>query len=183
MDRPRLILVSGPPGCGKSTFSEALARRVGALLLDKDAIDEPFSPNNRGEVYSREVEPKVLQSLLNLAELNLKLQQAAILDVPWTHILLNNPEWVIQIRDLSSRLRVPLIVFECHVSEKELKMRLMKRRLPRDFEKLTEEGWRQFALRDRIFERIPLPHCLIDVEQPIERSLRRALDYLQSKAF
>ena len=51
-----LILVSGPPGAGKSTLVRGLAQQVPENLkfvwLDKDQIDEPFSPNNRGDVYT-----------------------------------------------------------------------------------------------------------------------------------
>src|SRR3989338_10196530 len=89
-----LILISGPPGCGKSTFTDALEPKIRAFVLDKDCIDDLFSPNDRGAHYTKEIEPKVLQGLLNLAERNLNLGHSVIIDVPWTHIMLNSPEWV-----------------------------------------------------------------------------------------
>lgn len=38
--KPRFIIISGPPGAGKSTLARPLARRLGLPLFEKDAIKE-----------------------------------------------------------------------------------------------------------------------------------------------
>jgi predicted kinase len=144
MGRAKLILISGPPGAGKSTLSRSLAVRLDATLLDKDAVDEPFSPEDRGARYTREIEPRVLQALLNLAELNLRPGHVVILDVPWTHILLNSPHWQKKIRALVKRVKTTLSVIECVLPEPILKERMKKRGYVRDRTRLTADGWKKF---------------------------------------
>lgn len=39
MDRPRLLVVTGRPGTGKTTLSRTVARRLGAVYLRIDAIE------------------------------------------------------------------------------------------------------------------------------------------------
>lgn len=175
---PFLILVSGSPGAGKSTFGQLLAPHLKATYLDKDYIDDEFSPDDRGRQYTRDIEPRVLRGLLNLADLNLKLGNHVILDVPWTHIMLNAPDWVGIVQMTAHQRHAKLVVFECVIPEKALFERIKKRGLKRDEPKLTERGWIQFQNTDRLGEKNPLPHQTIDTTQPPEACVQTALTYI-----
>ena len=175
---PTLILISGPPGAGKSTLARPLAQKINAVLLDKDCIDEPFSPNDRGAHYTRDTEPKVLQGLLNLAELNLSCGLSAILDVPWTHIMHNSPEWVGRITALAKKTKSRLLVLECVITPEKLRERIQNRGLARDQVKLSDEGWQHFEKTDQLGEYNPLPHVTIDMSQPPETCLVQALRHI-----
>lgn len=41
--RPELVIISGPPGAGKTTLAGPLARALGLPLLTKDAIKEQYA--------------------------------------------------------------------------------------------------------------------------------------------
>ena len=178
----KLILISGPPGCGKSTLTNALAPQIGAFVLDKDCIDDLFSPDDRGPLYTQEIEPKVLQGLLNLAERNLRLGNSVMIDVPWTHIMINTPEWVKRVQTLAQDTGSKLIVLECVIGEETLRKRIQERGLKRDKIKLTKEGWNNFKIADRIGAKNPLPHVSIDVEWPPEECARFAVAFLRRKS-
>ena len=144
-----LIFVSGPPGCGKSTLSQGLARHFSLAYIDKDLIDEPFSPNDRGDHYTQEIEPKVLQSMINLAEKNLELGRSVILDAPWTHILVQTPSWIPVLSKFPrERPNVSVIWLECKIDSETLKTRIQTRGLKRDLGKLTPDGWQKFQTSD-----------------------------------
>lgn len=164
---------------GKSTLSSALARVLGATHLDKDAIDECFSPGDRGQDYSRRIEPMVLQALLNLAELNLREGAVVILDVPWTHILLNSPDWVARLEDLRDRRDATLSVLELVLEEGLLRKRMAERGLDRDQVRLTPEGWMHFRREDRLGELPPLPHSRIRADLEPDQMLTEALRVLE----
>lgn len=178
---PRLILVSGPPGAGKSTLTRSLAARYQATHLDKDCIDDLFSPNDRGPRYTRVIEPKVLAAVLNLAELNLRPGHIVFIDVPWTHILLNSPEWIPILKKLVRRTRSRLTVLECVIDEATLRARLRDRGYKKDRPRLTPEGWRRFRRTDRLGELNPLPHTVIDLSQTRTACVRAAIQAVESK--
>jgi predicted kinase len=173
--KPTLILISGPPGAGKSTLSRSLAARLHATHLDKDCIDEPFSPGDRGPRYTRQIEPKVLAGVLALAELNLRPNHVVLIDIPWTHILYQTPAWRTRIRKLARARRARLIVLELVLPPEVLRARLKNRGLSRDRIKLTRKGWERFARTDRITEKNPLPHQELDATLSRANLLRRAL--------
>lgn len=171
---PYLLLISGPPGAGKSTLAKALAAEFRAVLLDKDCIDEPFSPNVRDAHYRDHVEPQVLTAMLHLAALNLGVGNLVILDAPWTHLFLNEPMWIDHIQQTANAAAARLIILECLISEPTLRQRMTARGLARDAGRVTDAGWTEFRRLDRLGEASPLPHIAIDAEQSAAAMLRAA---------
>jgi predicted kinase len=176
----RLILVSGPPGVGKSSLSIEIAKKLHSTLLDKDCIDEPFSPDDRGSYYTKNIEPKVITSLLNLSSLNFKAGNDVVIDLPWTHIFINSPKIKKQVLDFVSIESISLKIIELSLSEELLKKRLQTRNLKRDQWKFSDSGWEKFKEVDKILSVNPLDHLLIDTSQSINTNLTQILDYISS---
>ena len=174
-----LILISGPPGVGKSTLSKAIAKSLPAMILDKDCIDDAFFPTDRGAHYTTEVEPKVLQAVLNLATLNLSVGQNVLLDIPWTHIFYQTPIWMERLRSINSQID-PLVI-ELFLEENELKNRMKERGLSRDDFRLSKEGWTKFLETDVPHKRNLFPHFLVDASRKLEEYLPEVLKYLNDQ--
>jgi predicted kinase len=176
--KPCLILVSGPPGAGKSTFTQPLIKEFGLTWLEIDCVGDPFTLE-RNQEYITNIEPKIIPGLLNLAALNLRAGQSVILDLPWKHLLINNPAWVQHIHALVETANVPLIVFECHVSETELRRRIVMRNAPRDLAKIqSEDTWSDFLTHIHFQAQNPLAHVLINTENTPEFNFAYAVNYL-----
>jgi adenylate kinase family enzyme len=178
-NRPCLILVSGPPGAGKSTFSKSIVTEFKCTWLEIDCLGDPFSLG-RDQEYIKNIEPQVIQGLLNLAALNLSAQQSVLLDLPWKHLLINNPEWLTQIQNLAIAKNVSLLIFECCLSEPELRRRIIARNAYRDLDKIQSDiTWQDFLNQIHFKAINPLPHILINTEEPQEANFAIAKKYLQ----
>ncbi|MBF0105759.1 MAG: ATP-binding protein [Deltaproteobacteria bacterium] len=174
-----LILISGPPGAGKSHFAAGLAKRLKAVLLDKDLVDEPFSPNDRGVGYQKKIQPRSVAVLLGLARENLNTVGTVILDAPWTRITHQMPFLCHEFKKLARQNKARLTVFECVISEHKLKKRITDRGLVRDKNKLkNNEAWKDFLSTHCFDQRIKLRHVVMDVEKKHDSLIKKAVRYL-----
>ncbi|MCB0347406.1 MAG: ATP-binding protein [Bdellovibrionales bacterium] len=174
------ILVSGPPGAGKSTLANVLAHALGTAVIDKDCIDEPFSPDDRGPSYTKNIEPKVLTAIFSLCERNFSNGVSLIVDLPWTHILIASPNWKSRVLEISDKFDCDLKVIELCIEEDLLKERIQKRGLARDKNKLSAEGWEKFKATDHIDQTIDLPCLQLDAGLELTEKIKRALEYIKS---
>lgn len=173
-----LILVSGAPGAGKSTFAKPIVAEFRCTWLEIDCIGDPFSLT-RDQEYIKNIEPQAIQGLLNLTSLNLSAQQTVLLDLPWKHLLINNQQWITQIQQIAAKANVPLIVFECYLSEVELRRRIIARNAYRDLDKIENDpAWQEFLGQIHFEAKNPLPHILVNTENTQEDNFELAKKYL-----
>lgn len=169
-------IVLGAPGSGKSTLARALARRLPALLIDRDVATAPLT-----RVVARQVgaapddldDPRVLAALsdaaydavLDLAADNLRLGHTVLVVAPFTRAL-STPEAVGHVRARLASASLHVVLAEC--LEPERRRRLAARGAPRDRRKLLA----------RRLEPGPTPavaHARVDTTAPLAEQVGAAL--------
>jgi sugar-phosphatase len=135
----RAYIVGGRAGVGKSTLGRALARHVGAVLLDLDTLtngllDQTFPktglPGHWNDDRHREwVRPARYGALLDVAAEQALLRLDVVLTAPFSAELQGGPEWEALRRSLASAM---LLVVWLHAPESVLSRRVTARAEARD---------------------------------------------------
>ena len=186
----RLIIITGVPGCGKSTLSTGLFNKSGrklnkglldliqATYIDKDAINDAFSTEIRsGQLYDN-LRIGVYKIMDNLAYKNLTVDNTVIIDATYQSEI-QNPEWTKRYRNMVKKLETKLKLIRCIAPENIVKQRLIARNLERDKHKLSPTGWKEFLQKEPI--KIPWPDdgLVVDTSKDFDKNIEIVLDYLQ----
>ncbi|TDC82502.1 GntR family transcriptional regulator [Micromonospora sp. KC606] len=94
LPKPRVVLIGGYAGSGKTELGRILARATGWPMLDKDTLTRPIveaaleilgqSPNDReSETYLKVVRPREYEALSSAAEENVQCGNSAIVTAPF----------------------------------------------------------------------------------------------------
>jgi predicted kinase len=142
------ILVAGPPASGKSTVGAALAKTLGATLIDQDVATGQLLSIIESLVNVDDLDDPQLAALTRtaryetvtrLAEDNLRLGNTVLLVAPFTAERKNLPAW----QELCHRLRRAgggaVAMVWLYLSREELLQRLRVRGAVRDAAKLRSE--------------------------------------------
>jgi predicted kinase len=124
--RPRLILVTGPAGSGKTTLAYALGTAIGCPVVSRDAIKEGMAAAEPGFTPSRGDALTLRTYSVFFATLDL-LVRAEVTTV--AEAAFGHRRWTQGLRSL--RELADLRVVRCQLAEDEARAR-MRRRLVRD---------------------------------------------------
>ena len=170
-----IVLMAGLPGTGKSALAEALAERLSASVLSKDAIRHAlFAP--RDVEYTTEQDDFVMDIMLQAAERILQRH-------PGRHVFLDGRTFsrryqIERVLAAARRWGQPWKIMECICSDETARSRL-------ESQASTGEhpaGNRSFALYleiKRRFEPIVQPKIVIDTDEPLDQCVERALAVLR----
>lgn len=156
---PRAVLVTGPPGSGKSTLGAALAVATGAALLDQDVVTGPLvavladlvgagddldHPGLRGPVRDARY-----AAVLDTAAAQLGAGLDVVLVAPFTREVSGAEAWSALVRRLRSdgARHVDLVWLDCPPDV--LLDRLRSRGAARDRARLEPEATAEFVARLR----------------------------------
>ena len=172
---PRLILVMGVAGSGKSALARAILEQIPAVYLDNNFLADAFSPGSRTDESYLALRDNLYAALYRISGENLRIGNSVLLDAP--HIRqAQDPEWCRLIQDLAAEAGAWLRAIRCYCREELLRQRLEARGEERDQWKL--ENWHAFLTEQPPRTPIPFPHLDLDTEQPLKTNVARAVSYI-----
>lgn len=163
---PRLIIVAGFPGVGKSTIAKRLQQDISlchnpCLLLDKDEITKGITSglhkllglpeeDRESELHKTKVTPLCHEILYNAASCGLKSNLTVILDAPFEKYI-QDPNWY---PSLCSRFQTKPYVIWIEIPKEQEYRQLITRNRPIDTWKINHfEAY--YAGRDTIVLHVP----------------------------
>ncbi len=159
---PRLTIICGNAGVGKTTFASKLARQTGACLLDIDTVSEGLvragmiaaglDPNDRDSPQFKTLfRDPIHETLYAIAQQNLPHRDCIIV-APFTQER-RDPNFY---RDCCARFTAQVEILHLTCREETRKQRIQLRGNPRDAGKLAD--WRAYSKQGRDEGPPPFPH-------------------------
>ena len=166
--KPFLILVCGLTGSGKSTLARALGRRLALPVVSSDVTRKTLAGASAPEsvsygegIYSPAMTERTYASLVDQAEPLILDGRGAIVDATF-----RKQAHRAALIELARRIRIPLAVIHCRLSEGLVRERLVKRSEAGN--DISDGRWEIYAAQKESFEPIAdLPaesYSILDTE-------------------
>lgn len=125
--KPRLIIMSGLSGSGKTTIARKIASKINGIHLRSDAVRKHLAGIKLDEkgtdnLYTDEMSIKTYQALLDIAEMLLKESFTVILDAKFDY-----QQWRLKAQQIAEKLSIPFHIIHCLADKETLETRLMQR--------------------------------------------------------
>ena len=171
-ERPRLVLMKGPPGSGKSTIATALGRRLGWPVIDKDAVRDLLPDELGGISY---------EAMLALAERQLGFGLSVIADSP-----LGYGRAYAKAHAASAATGARMVVIDCECSDATEWRRRIEQRSGTGLAAHHATAWSKVeAFQERTgadpYE-VDVPTLKVDTARPVERILPMVMTWLENRA-
>ncbi|MBK6903755.1 MAG: ATP-binding protein [Saprospirales bacterium] len=164
-----LILITGLPGAGKTTFAIALSKATGAVHLNTDRVRAALGLRGQYDAGSKE---KVYHRLITLLETHLRQGETAIVDATLYRANIRKP-----FLDLAARLSTPIKWIEMRAGEQTIRERLQTKR------PFSEADFKVYLHLKTSYEPLEFPHLVLHSEAgTMDELVKQALDYLEIPA-
>jgi aminoglycoside phosphotransferase family enzyme/predicted kinase len=179
--KPMLFITVGLVGTGKTTLAQALAKRLGLVVISSDVtrkqlagipITERHFEEFDGGIYSAEFSRKTYNKMFSEAKHILRDKGSVILDASFIRA-----EERLNAKRLAEKAGADLFIIECILDEANIKKRLAHR-LERE---TTSDGrWEIYQPQKEAFDPVkeatPQKHAIIDTSKPLTENIGRILD-------
>ena len=166
---PRLLMLAGLPGCGKSSFAREVTLRCPFLVLESDRLRKAlvgapeYTPGENGRVF---------RACHRLIDEFLGLGYPVLFDA--TNLTVRNRRPVCAI---AWKRGVPLAVAVATAPPEVARERLRAREAGQDPATWSDAGWDIYCRMAPAWEPVKRPHIMVDTSRDINPALRRVLDW------
>jgi aminoglycoside phosphotransferase family enzyme/predicted kinase len=179
--KPILLITTGLMGSGKSALAQALAKRLGLVVISSDVTrkrlasipetEHRFEEFDAG-IYSPEFTKKTYDTMLAEAKGILKEGGSVIIDASFI-----KAEQRLKAKSLAEEIKTRFFVLECALDEELTRKRLTKRL---EQGSVSDGRWEIFSQQKEKFEPVvevpPQNRVIIDSSQPIDKIAQQVLD-------
>ncbi|MFI6030998.1 AAA family ATPase [Amycolatopsis magusensis] len=183
---PRVVMVGGYPGSGKSELGRILARQTGWPILDKDTLTrfvveaalelQGLSRNDReSDTYVNTLRPGEYESLNEAMLENLQCGNSAIVTAPFVREF-GDDEWVKNTQAQCKKLGAVLTFVWVYCDIETMRTYIRHRGAARDSAKLAD--WDSYVAGLNMDLRPAAPHVVVDNSTsgaPLDEQARRLL--------
>lgn len=171
--KPKLLIVCGLPGTGKTTLASGIARRTGFAHILSDVVrkelagiaPEESRPEAFGEgIYSEHFTERTYARMSEKAEELLKQGRPVILDATFSKL-----RHMKRVMEGADRAGATVHVIECEASTSTVRARLEERRWA--IGNVSDADWRIYIGQKAASEGVPGPHLVIPAERPLLENL------------
>lgn len=160
---PYLIVISGLPGSGKSTFSRALAQRIPVLLMESDALRKALFGI---PTHSPQESARLFRAVHALIEEFLQKGIPVLLDATNLQESHREPLYAI-----AERNKARLILVWVEAPEEVVRQRLERRFRKEEPADLSDATWEVYQRMRAIAERPHRPHFVVNSSKDITPAL------------
>jgi predicted kinase len=160
-----IVVVSGLPGTGKSSFSRRLASRLPFVILESDALRKTLFPE---PTYSAAESARLFQTIHYLIEYMLKKGVPIILDA--TNLSEHHRE---RIYSIAERTGARLILVRVEAPPEVVQERLKTRTGSRKTGESSDADWAVYEKLRTTVEKIRRHHYVVDTSRDIEPILEK----------
>ena len=170
--KPRLLMLAGLPGSGKSRFSRDVSSRHPFLVLESDRLRKALVAKPR---YTRDEHSRVFSACHWLIDEFLEQGYPVLLDA--TNSAQRNRRPILAI---AHRRNVPLAIVVLTAPPDVVQKRLQAREAGLDPATWSDAGWDVYARMAPAWQPVEQPHIVVDTSGDTTEAVAKILDWAAS---